>query len=311
MTKTGNGFIQVPVFEKEILDVVGKRGYLLQRIKTRPATGNPTRYFEKQPSTQTAAFQDPHNLAANKYNVKRVDKSAFIKAMTNEIEFSHFDREVGNQQGMYVGLTEADIQDMVGDMLALADEKVWTGNDTSLSNSTTNEYVGLLTQITQTGEVAAGVKICDAIKTEVAKLAARKDYDVKPSIIVVNPLTYDMIEQEELARGTNVKTYDTEIVAGVKVRGVMTAMGILPIVPDPFLPVDTTTESGKALHRIAILSENLLVRFYVGSDKPRIFGFGIQDESLNEKYMAVQYDVVVAKGAEYAHTILTKKVDVA
>mgnify|MGYP000022120341 FL=1 len=307
-TKTGNGFIQVPVFEKEILDMVGKRGTMLSRIKARPATGNPTRYFEKQPADKTAAFQDPHNLQANKYNVKRVDKSAFIKAITNEIEFSHFDREVGAQQGIYKGLTTEDVQDMVTDLLTLQDEKLWTGNDTKLSEATTNEYVGLLTQLTHTSAIADGVKIVDAIRSEIANLSARKDYDVKPSVIVVNPITYDLIEQEEQARPTNYKHYEVTMTAGIKVIGVMTAMGVLPIIADPYLPLDTKTISGSTIHKIAILSENLLTRYYVGSANPRIFAFGIQDESLNEKYMALQYDCIVAKGAEYAHTILTKTV---
>ena len=307
VSKTGNGFIQVPIFEKEILDMVGKRGLLMQRITARKATGNPTRYFEKQPSDKAAAFQDPHALAANKFNAKRVERSAFIKAITNEIEFSHFDREVGQQQGIWTGLTTEDVQDMVKDLLTLQDEKVWTGNDTSLSESTTNEYVGLLTQIKQTGVIAEGTKICDAIRTEVARLAARTDYDVKPSIIVVNPLTYDLIEQEEQDRPTNVKQYTVDLTAGNKVRGIMTAMGVLPILPDPYLPL-ADAGNGKKAHKVAILSENLMTRYYVGSDKPRIFGFGIGDESLNEKYMALQYDTIVAKGAEYAHTILTKTV---
>lgn len=310
----GNGFIYVPVFEKEILDLVGKRGYLLQRMPTKPATGNPTQYFEKRAATATAAFQDPHDLkVTSKFNVTRVNKAAFLKAITNEIEFSHFDREVAGQQGLYTGLTESDIRDMVSDLLALQDAKVWTGNDTSLSESTTDEYMGLLKQITQTGEIADGVKITDAIRSEVARLAARTDYDVRPSLIVVNPLTYDLIEQEEQSRPNAVKGYEVEIVAGIKVRGVATAMGILPIAPDPYLPVEDGSggDSGKKIHNIAILSENLLARYYVGSDKPRIFGFGLQDESLNEKYMALQYDCIVAKGADYAHLILKKKVTAA
>lgn len=306
--KTGNGFVLVPVFEKEILDMVGKRGEMLKRIKARPATGNPTRYFEKQPSDKSAAFQDPHNLKANKFNVNRVAKSAFVKAITNEIEFTHFDREVGVQQGLYRGLTTEDVQDMVNDLLTLQDEKLWTGDDTSLSESTTNEYVGLLTQLTQKSVIADGVLMTDAIRTEIARLSDKKDYDAKPSVIVVNPITYDLIEQEEQARPTNHKHYEVTLTAGIKVMGVMTAMGVLPIIADPYLPLDTTTTAGSTIHRIAILSENLLTRYYVGSDKPRIFAFGIQDESLNEKYMALQYDCIVAKGAEYAHTILTKTV---
>lgn len=300
--KTGNGYIQIPMWEKQILDLVGKRGTLLRRMATKKATGNPTRYFEKRPSEKSASFQDPHALSANKFKANRVHKSAFVKAITNEIEFSHFDREVANQQGMYNGLTEEDIRDMVNDLLTLQDEKVWTGNDSALAESTTDEYVGILTQLTQTGEIKEDVKICDAIRTEVARLSARTDYDVKPSAIYVNPLTYDLIEQEEQARPTNHKHYEVELQAGIKVIGVMTAMGVLPIIADPYLPV----VDGQ--HKIVILTESLCTRYYVGSDKPRIFGFGIQDESLNEKYMALQYDCIVAKGADYAHTVLTKTV---
>ena len=251
-------------------------------MQTKPATGNPTQYFEKKAATATAAFQDPHALkVTTKYNVTRVAKAAFIKAITNEIEFTHFDREVANQQGLYNGLTTEDIRAMVTDLLMLQDAKVWTGNDTSLSESTTNEYVGLLTQITNTADVPDGTLICDYIRTKVAELAAKTDYDVRPSLIVVNPLTYDLIEQEEQARENTVKGYEVEITAGIKVRGVMTCMGVLPIA------------------------------HYVGSPVPRIFGFGLQDESLNEKFMALQYDCIVAKGAEYAHLILKKKVTAA
>ena len=299
--KSGNGFVHLPIWEDVILDMVGKRGTMLSRIQTKKATGNPTRYVEKQKATQTATFQDPHALAKKTmFAPKRVDKSAFVKAITNEIEFSHFDREVGEQQNIFTGLTESDIRDMVFDLLTLQDSKLWTGSDTSLSESTTNEYVGLLTQIKQTGTIAKGTNILDAVRTEVARLASQTDYDVRPSVIVVNPLTLDLIEQEEQARPNAVKQYEVELTGGIKVKGVMTAMGILPIITDPYLPLEGTK------HKVAILSENLLVRYYVGSDKPRIFGFGIQDESLNQKYMALQYDCIVAKGADYAHTILTK-----
>lgn len=299
--KSGNGFVHLPIWEDVILDMVGKRGTMLSRIQTKKATGNPTRYVEKQKATQTATFQDPHALAKETmFAPKRIDKSAFVKAITNEIEFSHFDREVGEQQNIFTGLTESDIRDMVFDLLTLQDSKLWTGSDTSLSESTTNEYVGLLTQLTHTGTIEKATPILDAVRTEVARLASQTDYDVRPSVIVVNPLTLDLIEQEEQARPNAVKQYEVELTGGIKVKGVMTAMGILPIITDPYLPLEGTK------HKVAILSENLLVRYYVGSDKPRIFGFGIQDESLNQKYMALQYDCIVAKGADYAHTILTK-----
>ena len=304
----GNGFIHVPIFEKEILDLTHKRGLMLQRIQTREATGQPTRYFEKTQRQSTAAFKDPRNLNATEGGPVRVEKSAFIKAITSAIKFGHFDLEVNKQQGQFPQLKADDLNDMVNDVLTLQDSKLWTGAATDLTVSTNLEYVGLLNQITQTGTINAGVKITTAIRSEVARLAARTDYDVKPSVIVVNPMTLDLIEQEEAADNNTRKIYEVEAVPGIKVQGIMTCMGILPIIADPFLPLDTTTTSGSTIHKIAILSENLLVRFYVGSPNVRVFEFGYSDYGLAKKYMALQYDTIVAKGAGYAHTILSKTV---
>src|SRR5512143_1070156 len=44
----GPGAIEVPRFESEILDLVRRRGVLGQRIRTVPATGQPSRYFEQR-----------------------------------------------------------------------------------------------------------------------------------------------------------------------------------------------------------------------------------------------------------------------
>lgn len=308
----GNGYIHVPIFEKEIFSLLGKRGVLFQRIKAKKATGHPTRYWEQLAGTSTAAFQDPHALKASKYKTNRVEKSAFIKALTNEIEFGHFDVEVGNQQGIWNGLTLDDIDEMVLDLLQVQDEKVWTGSDTSLTESTTLEYMGLLSQITNTATIADTEKICDAIRTQIATMVADKKYNIRPSAVYVNPLTYDMIEKEEQARDNQHKNYTLEVVAGVKVPAIMTAAGMIPIIPDPYLPIEEVKGTDNKItgykHKIVLLDEKCIERHYVGSANPRIFGFGLQDESLAKKFMALQYDTVIAKGADYAHCIMTKTV---
>jgi len=304
----GNGFVHVHALEPEILDLTKKRGVMLQRIKTRKATGHPTRYLEVSAAQDTAAFKDPRNLATTYGGPTRIEKAAFVKAITNGINFGHFDMEVNNQQGIFTSLDSEDLDDMVGNVLRLQDAKLWTGSDTALANPTTNEYVGLLTQITQTATIASGTTITQAIRAEVARLDADTGHKVRPSIIVMNPLTQNIMEEEEIAADNTRKFYEVEVVAGIKVLGIMTCMGILPIIADPFLPVNTV-ETNK-VHKIAILTEDLLTRYYVGSDIPRVFQMGT-DESLVKKYMALQYDCIVAKGASYAHTILTKNVAVA
>lgn len=307
----GNGFIHVPIFEKEILDLTHKRGIMLQRIQTRAATGHPTRYFEKTARQATAAFQDPHNLAATYGGPTRVEKSAFIKAITSGIKFGFFDMEVGVQQGQFPSLKTDDLNDMVNDVLTLQDSKLWTGSDTSLSTSTTLEYMGLLKQITQTGTIATGTKITDAIRNEVARLSANTLLDVRPSVIVVNPMTLALIEHEEADDGNHRVIYKDPVqaVPGINVVGIITCQGILPIVSDPFLPLDKTTTAGSTIHKVAILSENLIYRYYIGSPNVRVFEIGkLQDETLASKYMALQFDTIVAKAPGYGHTILTKTV---
>lgn len=306
----GNGYIEVPIFEKEITNLTHKRGIMLQRIVARPATGHPTRYFEQIARQNVAAFRDPRNLDTAWGEPTRREKSAFIKAVTSGIKFSHFDMEVGAQQGQFPTLKSDDLTDMVNDVLTAQDSKLWTGADTDLTSPTSNEYVGLLTQIKQTATIADSTRMAVAIRTEFARLAANKEKNVTPSLIVMNPLTLDLMEQEEEKTENHVKFYEVEAVPGIKVRGIMTCMGVIPIVTDPFLPV--TTATNVATHKIVILSENLLRRFYIGSDKVRVFEIGHQaDTSLAQKFMALQYDTIVAKGADYAHTILEKKVTVA
>ena len=59
----GPGAIEVPIFEREILDVVRRSSHALQRVKTKKATGHPHRYFE-QTAIATGAAVDPRNLSA-------------------------------------------------------------------------------------------------------------------------------------------------------------------------------------------------------------------------------------------------------
>jgi hypothetical protein len=303
----GNGFIHVPVFENEILDMTHKRGALLQRINAREATGHPTRYFEKTARMNSAGFVDPRNLSTTYGAPTRVERSAFIKAITSGIKFGFFDMEVAGINGQF-NLKADDLKDLVEDVLTIQDNKVWTGSDTSLTAPTTLEYMGLLKQITQTGTISASTKISTAIRSEVARLAANTAYDVKPSAIYMNPLTIDIMEQEEEKDNNTRKNYTVEIVPGVSVSGIMTCMGVLPVIPDCSLALDTTTTAGSTIHKIAILTESLIYRYYVGSPNVRVFEWNNENEALGSKYMALQFDTVVAKGANYAHTILTKTV---
>lgn len=302
----GAGAIYVPVFEKEILDLTRKRGIALQRVKTKKATGHPTRYIEKVAGTNKANFVNPRNLTHGLDTVpQRVEKSALIRAIVNGITFGKFDVEVTNQQDLFNDLQAEDLQEMVNDMLRIQDEKFWTGAAENLNDANSAEYCGVLKQITKTGTIADGVRMVQGIKSMVAELMANKQYDVMPSAIYMNPLTLDRLEIEEMDAQDKVKFYDVEVVAGIKVRGIMTAAGILPIIADPFLPV---VDKGTAYeHKIVIVSENLIERQYVTADVPRIYQLGT-DASLAQKFVGVLFDTIIVKGADVGHAILTKTI---
>ena len=302
----GTGAIHVPVFEKEILDLTRQRGVAFQRIRAKKATGHPTRYMEKLVHVNKAGFVDPRVLNhAQDTTANRVEKSALVRALVNGITFSKFDVEVTEDQDLFNDLVAEDLQDMILDMGRMQDEALWVGDSANLMDGTKAGYTGLLTQISRTGEVANGVRLTQAIKSQVAQLTALKGYDVKPSAIYMNPLTLDLLENEELNADDKVKYYEVEVVAGIKVIGIMTSAGILPIICDPFLPIVDGGATND--HKIVIATESLLERHYVKSDVPRLYQMGTVAD-LAQRFTAVQFDTVIAKGADYAHATLTKKV---
>lgn len=62
----GPGAIEVNRYQKEITDLVRRRGVFGQRIKQVPATGHPSRLFEQTDIAALSAgsaFVDPRNIA--------------------------------------------------------------------------------------------------------------------------------------------------------------------------------------------------------------------------------------------------------
>jgi hypothetical protein len=143
----GNGAIEVNRYESEIVDMVRRHSIFLQRVDRKPATGHPHRYFE-QLAIASAAFTDPRNINPTPTGPNRVERAAFIKAITAQTNLSLFDVDVTRMQGQFAGLEAKDIEDIVNAILVAEAPAVWNGTDTSLSSPTTTQYVGLLSQIT-------------------------------------------------------------------------------------------------------------------------------------------------------------------
>lgn len=307
----GTGAVEVPIFEREIMDVVRRHSLALQRIPSKPATGHPHRYFE-QTAIGAAAAVDPRNLSATPGGPTRVERPAFIKAVTAQTNLSLFDKEVTEQQGQFASVVAKDVDDVISAIEIKRGNMLWAGTDTSMAAPTTLEWMGGLGQITQQATCALGVSIIDTIKTEVAKMTANKTYVVKPTAIYLNPLTLDMIEQEAKAAKIELKTKD--ITAGVSVKAISTQAGDLPLIPDPFMPTDSTAKygfsspgSGNSNYYIVIATEpEIEIAVISGKEynpNPRLFQLGLVG-NLAGQFVGVKFDTVIFKGAGYAHTAI-------
>jgi hypothetical protein len=103
------------------------------------------------------------------------------------------------RQGQFAGLEVKDIEDIINAIVVAEAPAVWSGTDTSLTFSTTNQYMGLLAQITQQFVIAPGASIIDAIKAQVALMSANQTFTVSPTAIYLNPVTVDLIDREAKA----------------------------------------------------------------------------------------------------------------
>lgn len=307
----GNGAIEINRYESEITDIVRRKSYFIDRVSRIPATGHPHRYFE-QTTIAAGAFTDPRNIAPTPTGPTRLERAAFIKAVTAQTNLSLFDVDVTRMQGQFAGLEAKDIEDIVNAIIITEAPAIWFGTDTSLSSPTTTQYVGLLTQITTQFVIAPGASIIDGIKAEVAALAAQTGFDVKPTGIYLNPITIDLIDRE--AKAQHIDLHTVNVVAGISVKAISTVVGDLPLLPDVWLTPSTgapgfgfsTPPTGNRSHWCVIVTESELEMPTVhggdGNMNPRIFQLGLL-ANLTGQYVGVHFNAIIAKGFSYAHAV--------
>jgi hypothetical protein len=297
----GPGAIEVNRYQTEITDLVRRRGAFGQRIKQVPATGHPSRYFEQTAINAAAAFVDPRAIAPTAGTPARTERVVPLKALVSQINFSLFDVEVTRQQSQFAYLEAKDLVDTVDSLLRKHDQALWNGNDTSFTTPTTNEYFGVLAQLTAAGSevsiTSPSASLVDNIKTEVTKMVARTDFEVRPSAIYANPETLDLIDQE-MKTIHNVVLSTRMIEGGVTVKEISTQAGTLPLVPDWTIAV--TPSGPDFIHDVLIMSEDAVEYHWLTDPNPRVFQLGLPS-SLASQMVAVKFGAAVAKGAAYAH----------
>lgn len=307
------GAIEINRYQAEIVDLVRRRFYLGQRINQTPATGQPSRYFE-QLGIPSAAFTDPRVISATASQPNRVEKVVTLKALVAQINYSMFDVEINQQQGQFAYLEAKDLTDTVDSVLKTHDLALWTGDDTDLIVPSTNQYFGISGQIvnapfigtapkagfTQNKQIGATDSLIDSVKTQVAGMVSRKDFEVKPSGFYGNPMGLDLFDQE--AKTLQLYYNETEVVPGVIVKAIPTQAGLLPLIPDAGLPV-LDAPSSKTQYEFFILSEELVEYHWLTSPVPRVFQLGLLG-NLAAQFVVIKFGAVVVKGASYAHSHL-------
>lgn len=311
----GNGAIEINKYESEIYDIIRRNSVFLQRVDRKPATGHPHRYFEQTAIAQ-AAFTDPRNITPTPTGSTRVERSAYIKAITNQTNLSLFDVDVTRQQGQFAYVEAKDIEDIINSIVVASASAVWTGTDTSLTTPTTIQYVSVLTQITTTGQIVNGASIIDGIKAQVAQMAANVTYVIRPTAIYLDPILGDYIDRE--AKAGNLTMAQVEVTAGVKVNAIQTQVGIIPLVPDPFLSAAITPAGTnsygfgavpaglKGYYAVIVTEKDIEMPVIHGGDgnlNPRLFQLGLL-AGLQGQYVGVLFDALIVKGATYAHRLV-------
>lgn len=299
------GAIEVNRYQAEIFDLVRRRHVLGQRVNQVPATGQPSRFFE-QLAIPSANFTDPRTIAATASQPQRVERVVILKAIVAQINYSIFDVEVNQQQGQFPYLEAKDLTDTVDAVLKLHDQRLWDGNDTDLMVPTTTQYFGISGQIINAAQVGtvpvfrtitSSGSLVDGTKTQIAKMASRTDYEVRPSALYLNPVFADLFDQE--AKTVQLYYNEVEVIPGVIVKALPTQIGLLPLIPDPGL--QTFASGSQTQYTGFILSEEFVEYHWLTSPVPRVFQLGLVG-NLAAQFVVLKFGGVVVKGPAYAHS---------
>lgn len=304
------GAIEIPKYESLVFDMLRRSSPALNRFRHIPASGIIHRYFE-QTAYSTGTFTTPTSPSPVVSNPTRVERGAYVKAIVNQTNITHFDLEAGRQQGQFEYIAAKDITDVLNGILKTSAQAIWTGTDTNLTSPTTNQYVGLLTQITLQSTIALGASIIDGLKRQVASMVSNVTFAPRPTAIFANPMAMDYLDQE--AKAQQVTFGEATTVGGIVVKTIRTQAGDLPLIPDAYMPTATGSAygfpappAGNSNFFMVIVSESEIEMPYIASDgdpKPRLFQLGLTG-NLAGQYVGVLYDCIIAKGASYAHAVV-------
>jgi len=297
------GTIVLEEYQKEITDALRRNSILDGRMTYTPATGDFTSYFE-QISIPEGGYVDPRNPTSTAGESVRVPRSAKVKAITNQVNFGHYDITLGQQQGNFTELQAKDTNDMINGVGLAHGKGLWRGSDTALANPQTLQYVGLQKQITNTFQIDKDGSIIAGLRSKVAAMVGSEKFELRPTAIYIDPIGHFYLEEEvRVAEENNVKIsgMSKTVVAGIEVVSIMTSAGYLPIIPEPFIQSSVNaTDNTMTDYGVVIVTEPWIEYHYVGKKDAYLFQLGTTSD-LQQKFIAIKYGCPIAKGPSYAH----------
>lgn len=308
----GNGAIETNRYETEVVDIIRRNSVFLDRVPETLATGHPHRFFDQTTIAQ-GNFSDVRTLAATPSGPTRTERAVYIKAAIGQTNFGLFDVAVTRLQKQFSYITGKDIEDIMSGVVIAEANAVWAGTATSISDSATPSFCGLLTQISNQYTIGLGASIIDGLKAKVAAMFANPTQNAKPTAVYLNPILSDLVDRE--AKAAHIDLSTMEVSAGVVVTYLNTQAGRIPLIPEPFIPATTDTSygfatpgSGNSNYFAVIVTEDLIERPVVPAGeseslKPTMFQLGLVG-GLQGQYVCVHFSAVVAKRADTAHAVV-------
>jgi hypothetical protein len=290
-------------FQKEITDTLRRSSVLEGRMTYTPATGDLSTYYEQNTINGGEAV-DPRNITSTATSNPKTAHSLKMKAITNQVNFGLYDNLLGKQQNNFPELRAKDLADMLNGVGLRHGKMLWRGTDTNLMVPTTLQYVGIPKQITNTFSVGIGASIVSAICAKVAAMIASEVYELMPTAIYIHPLAlHYLAEEEKLAsfNSTHIPNLSKVTIAGLSVQAIQTAAGVLPLIPEPFMPSTVNaTRTENTDYGFAIVTESMIEYHYVGEKGIGLYELGTTG-NLADSYVGVKFGAPVAKGPSYAH----------
>lgn len=306
------GFTVNQDFDPEIEYYLRKETIFWQLIRNRKPAQSAIIKKIREGALPTVGFVNRSNLGGAPHNPLTAtqnqldDPGQEVKALAGTIEFPHFERSLYEQQNRPYGDTVADeTKDLLVSMARFLEMSLFTGDATAdpMSFNGIDRLMNTVSQhVFTVDKTVVGTSISRMVNEVVVRATTDRNILRKITHIICSGAG-SLAIQEEIGQ-TVYYTNTNEVVPNVRVPGIMTANGQIPIVPTPYIDdipaTGSVTTDTIRIYLIDIDSIEWHGVFPFGGRstfEPQIFDVTqyISGTPLVEKRMALMYGTPYAK----------------